>query len=94
MRIVAVGSASWSPSRKMIVEPEFVAYAPKGVAVSAAQMSLESVIVKERDTMSDDADRAVQLLGDADVDSVAYANTPESLLHGPGFDRDLEATLR
>lgn len=82
------------PSSNTTVEPEFAAYAPEGIEVYAARMSLKSVTVEALDAMSDAAERAAQFLGDADVDSVAYACTTGSLLHGPGFDAELEATLR
>ena len=81
------------PSSNTTVEPEFAAHAPEGVEVYGARMSLESVTVEELDAMSDDAERAAELLGHADVDAVAYACTTGSLLHGPGFDAELEATL-
>ena len=82
------------PSSNTTAEPEFTAWTPDGVEAYAARMSLSSVTVEELDAMSDDAERAAELLGDADVDAVAYACTTGSLLHGPGFDAELEATLR
>lgn len=81
------------PSSNTTAEPEFRTHAPDGVEVFGARMRLESVTIDELDAMSDDAARAASLLADADVDAVAYACTTGSLLHGPGFDADLEAEL-
>ncbi len=81
------------PSSNTTAEPEFRSHTPDGVSVHAARMRLESVTVDELDAMSDDATRAASLLSDADCDVIAYACTTGSLLHGPGFDADLEAEL-
>jgi len=81
------------PSSNTTAEPEFRIHAPEGVSVHAARMRLESVTVDELDAMSDDALRAASLLADADCDVIAYVCTTGSLLHGPGFDADLEADL-
>ena len=81
------------PSSNTTAELEFRIHAPEGVSVHAARMRLESVTVDELDAMSDDALRAASLLADADCDVIAYVCTTGSLLHGPGFDADLEADL-
>ncbi|MFD1563146.1 aspartate/glutamate racemase family protein [Haloarchaeobius amylolyticus] len=81
------------PSSNTTAEPEFRAHLPDSVTVHGARMALESVTVDELDAMSDDAARAAELLGHADVDAVAYACTTGSLLHGPGFDAELEERL-
>ncbi|MFU8870012.1 maleate cis-trans isomerase [Natronococcus sp.] len=81
------------PSSNTTAEPEFRQFAPEGATVHAARMALESVTADELDAMSDDAIRAAELLGHADVDAVAYACTTGSLLHGPGFDVELEAEI-
>ncbi|ARS89354.1 maleate cis-trans isomerase family protein [Natrarchaeobaculum aegyptiacum] len=78
------------PSSNTTAEPEFRAALPDSVTVHGARMSLESVTVDALDAMSDDVRRAADLLGHADVDAVAYACTTGSLLHGPGFDAELE----
>lgn len=81
------------PSSNATAEPEFRRALPDDVTVHGARMALESVTVGELDAMSDDAARAAELLGHADVDAVAYACTTGSLLHGPGFDAELEDRL-
>ncbi|QSX00434.1 maleate cis-trans isomerase family protein [Haloterrigena alkaliphila] len=81
------------PSSNATAEPEFRRALPDGITVHSARMELESVTVDELDAMSDDAARAARLLGHADVDAVAYACTTGSLIHGPGFDAELEERL-
>ncbi|MFW6000527.1 MAG: maleate cis-trans isomerase, partial [Halorubrum sp.] len=81
------------PSSNTAVEAEFGEVAPEGVTVHAGRMRLDAVTAAALDAMADDAERAARLLGDAAVDAVAYACTTGSLLHGPGFDAELEAAL-
>ena len=81
------------PSSNTTAEREFRTYLPDSITVHGARMALESVTVDELDAMSDGAARAAELLGHADVDAVAYACTTGSLLHGPGFDAELEDRL-
>ncbi|WP_238709349.1 maleate cis-trans isomerase family protein [Natronorubrum halophilum] len=82
------------PSSNATAEPEFRRWLPEEITVHAARMELESVTVDALDAMSDDAARAAELLSHADVDAVAYACTTGSLIHGPGFDAELEEQLR
>jgi maleate isomerase len=56
-------------------------------------MPLESVTAGALDAMSDRAVECAELLAHADVDAIAYACTTGSLLHGPGFDNELEESL-
>lgn len=81
------------PSSNTTVEPEFVAHAPSGVSVHAARMPLEDVTVDGLDAMADRAVECAELLGHAAVDVVAYACTTGSLLHGHGFDAELESEI-
>lgn len=81
------------PSSNTTAEPEFRRFTPNGVSIHTARMSLESVTAAALDAMADDAIRAARLLSHADVDAVAYACTTGSLLHGAGFDADLEDDL-
>ena len=81
------------PSSNTTAEPEIEAYTPAAVSVHGARMSLESVTADALDSMAADAEQAATLLGHADVDAVAYACTTGSLLHGPGFDAELEETI-
>lgn len=81
------------PSSNTAAEAEFREYAPEGVSIHTARMPLESVTVDALDAMSDRAVECAELLAHADVDVIAYACTTGSLLHGPGFDAELEANL-
>ncbi|MDL5361563.1 aspartate/glutamate racemase family protein [Halalkalicoccus sp. NIPERK01] len=81
------------PSSNTAVEREFPRYVPEDVSVHASRMPLESVTSEALDAMSDRAVECAALLAHADVDAVAYACTTGSLLHGPGFDRELEEAL-
>ncbi|ADJ15845.1 maleate cis-trans isomerase family protein [Halalkalicoccus jeotgali] len=81
------------PSSNTAVEREFPRYVPEDVSVHASRMPLESVTAAALDSMSDRAVECAELLSHADVDAVAYACTTGSLLHGPGFDAELEKAL-
>ncbi|WP_227356766.1 maleate cis-trans isomerase family protein [Haladaptatus salinisoli] len=81
------------PSSNTTVEGEFRRAVPDGASVHAARMPLEAVTVDELDAMADDAVGCAERLSHAKVDVVAYACTTGSLLHGPGFDGELEAAL-
>jgi maleate isomerase len=81
------------PSSNTTVEGEFGRAVPDGVSVHTARMPLESVTVDELDAMADDAVDCAERLAHANVDVVAYACTTGSLLHGPGFDTELETSL-
>ncbi|UPV76771.1 aspartate/glutamate racemase family protein (plasmid) [Halorussus limi] len=81
------------PSSNTTAEPEFRAMAPDDSTVHAARMPLEDVTADRLDEMADGAERAAELLSHADVDGVAYACTTGSLLHGTGFDTELESRL-
>lgn len=81
------------PSSNTTAEPEFRAMTPESVTVHTARMPLENVTVDALDEMAAGAERAAELLAHANVDGVTYACTTGSLLHGTGFDADLEAEL-
>ncbi|SDL91374.1 maleate isomerase [Halogranum gelatinilyticum] len=81
------------PSSNTTVEPEFAGWTPADVSVHAARMPLVDVTVEGLDAMADDAADAAARLGDAEVDAVAYACTTGSLVHGHGFDAELETRL-
>lgn len=81
------------PSSNTAVEREFSRCVPENVSVHTSRMPLESVTAAALDAMSDRAVECAELLSHADVQAVAYACTTGSLLHGPGFDRELEEAL-
>jgi maleate isomerase len=63
------------------------------MSVHAVRMPLEDVTADSLDAMAKRAVECAELLSHADVDVVAYACTTGSLLHGHGFDAELEAEL-
>lgn len=81
------------PSSNTTVEPEFAHWSPPDVSIHAARMPLVDVTVEGLDAMADDAVAAAERLADAEVDAVAYACTTGSLVHGHGFDAELEDRL-
>ncbi|MFC6837465.1 maleate cis-trans isomerase family protein [Halomarina ordinaria] len=81
------------PSSNTTVEPEFAAWAPAGASVHAARVPLVDVTAEALDAMAEGTVAAGERLGHAGVDAVAYACTTGSLVHGHGFDVDLEARL-
>jgi maleate isomerase len=81
------------PSSNTTAEPELSAASPAGVSVHAARMPLEDVTADDLDAMADRAIECAELLSHAGVDIVAYGCTTGSLLHGHGFDAELEAEI-
>ncbi|RJT03023.1 aspartate/glutamate racemase family protein [Halococcus sp. IIIV-5B] len=81
------------PSSNTTVEPEFAVWTPAATSIHAARMGLVDVTVEALDAMAADAVAAAERLAHAEVDAVAYACTTGSLLHGHGFDAELEADL-
>lgn len=81
------------PSSNTTAEPEFCAALPDDCTLHAARMPLEDVTADDLDAMADGAERAASLLSHASVDGIAYACTTGSLIHGSGFDADLESRL-
>ncbi|WP_435365055.1 maleate cis-trans isomerase family protein [Haloarchaeobius sp. DYHT-AS-18] len=81
------------PSSNTTVERELAVTLTGGVSFHTARMPLQNVTVEELDAMADDAVAAAERLSHAEVDVVAYACTTGSLLHGPGFDTQLEEDL-
>ncbi|WP_435157799.1 maleate cis-trans isomerase family protein [Haladaptatus sp. DFWS20] len=81
------------PSSNTTVEGEFGRAVSDGVSLHTARMPLESVTVEELDSMADDAVSCAERLSHANIDVVAYACTTGSLLHGSGFDSELENSL-
>jgi maleate isomerase len=81
------------PSSNTTAEPELSRVVPAGVSVHAARMPLEDVTADDLDAMADRAVECAELLSHADIDVVAYGCTTGSLLHGHGFDAELEATI-
>jgi len=81
------------PSSNTTNEPEFARALPDGVSLHASRMRLADVDAESLSAMADDATECASLLASAEVDVVAYGCTTGSLVHGPGYDEDIEARL-
>lgn len=81
------------PSSNTTNEPEFAGALPSGVSLHAARMRLDDVDADSLSAMADDVERCADLLATADVDVVAYGCTTGSLVHGPGYDEEIEARI-
>lgn len=81
------------PSSNTTNETEFSAVLPAGVSLHTSRMRLDDVDADSLSEMAEDASRCARLLATADVDVVAYGCTTGSLVHGPGYDEELEARL-
>jgi maleate isomerase len=81
------------PSSNTTNEPEFVRALPDGLSLHASRMRLADVDVESLSAMADDADECASLLASAGVDVVAYGCTTGSLVHGPGYDDEIETRL-
>jgi maleate isomerase len=78
------------PSSNSTNEPEFARWLPDGVSLHTARMRLEGVDAESLGAMADEVERCAALLATADVDAVAYGCTTGSLVHGPGYDEEIE----
>lgn len=81
------------PSSNTTNEPEFAAALPADVSLHTARMRLVDVAADDLSAMADDTERCADLLATADVDVVAYGCTTGSLVHGPGYDREIEQRI-
>jgi maleate isomerase len=81
------------PSSNSTNEPEFARWLPDGVSLHTARMHLEGVDAESLGAMADEVERCADLLATADVDAVAYGCTTGSLVHGPGYDEEIEGRI-
>jgi maleate isomerase len=81
------------PSSNSTNEPEFARWLPDGVSLHTARMRLEDVDAESLGAMADEIERCADLLATADVDAVAYGCTTGSLVHGPGYDEEIEGRI-
>ena len=81
------------PSSNTTNEPEFTGALPSGVSLHATRTRLDGVDADSLSAMADDVERCADLLTTADVDVVAYGCTTGSLVHGPGYDEEIEARI-
>jgi maleate isomerase len=81
------------PSSNSTNEPEFARWLPDGVSLHTARMRLEGVDAESLGAMADEIERCTDLLATADVDAIAYGCTTGSLVHGPGYDEEIEGRI-
>jgi maleate isomerase len=81
------------PSSNSTNEPEFARWLPDGVSLHTARMRLEGVDADSLGAMADEVERCADLLATADVDAIAYGCTTGSLVHGPGYDEEIEGRI-
>lgn len=81
------------PSSNSTNEPEFARWLPDGVSLHTARMRLEGVDAESLGAMADEVERCADLLATADVDAIAYGCTTGSLVHGPGYDEEIEGRI-
>ena len=72
------------PSCNTIAEPEMNAMKPAGFSVHTARIYLTDGTTVGLERMSQDTERAAELLGTAGVDIIAYTCTTGSLVGGLG----------
>lgn len=82
------------PSSNTTNEPEFSRTLPDGVSLHTARMRLEDAAANNLTEMADELERCVELLSTAEVDVIAYGCTTGSLVHGPGYDEEIESRIR
>jgi len=82
-----------TPSPGSATEAELNRYRPEGVAVLTTRIPLLGISVEALDKMNRYMDEAALLLASAEVDVIAFGCTAGSLLHGPGYDREITGRL-
>lgn len=81
------------PSSNTTNEPEFRRWAPAGVSVHSARMTLEDVNAKELVEMGEEVGRAAELLDTANVDVIGFGCTTGSLVKGAGYDEEITSVI-
>ena len=79
-----------------IMEPEFYAMSPEGVATCTVRTHLPKMDIAglEQMTGSDDLERCTAYLARADLGVIAYGGTSATFLHGPDWDRKMQDRMR
>lgn len=78
-----------------VMEPEFYAMSPDGVATCTARTHLSTVTVEGVGQMmaSDDLERCTRLLSNADIHVIVYGGTSATFLHGLPWDAKIKARM-
>lgn len=81
------------PSSNTTNESEFWKWAPEGVSIHTTRMPLEEVDAEEQIEMAEEIERWAEFCSHADPDVLAYGCTTGSLVHGAGYDEEIERRL-
>lgn len=77
------------PAPGWVMEPEFYAMSPSGVATYTTRISLNETNEDELGKLGDRAMEATKLIAEAPVDVIAFGCTSGSFINGPKYDKDL-----
>lgn len=81
------------PSSNTTNESEFWRWAPDGVSIHTTRMPLVDVEAEEQIEMAAEVERWAEFCSHADPDVLAYGCTTGSLVHGAGYDEEIERRL-
>ena len=78
-----------------VMEPEFHAMSPEGVATCTTRIHLPKPTVSGLGAMmeSDDVERCTASLAGADLHVIAFGGTSATFLNGPGWDRKINERM-
>ncbi len=82
-----------NPSAGWIMEPEFYAMSPTGVATYTTRISLNEVNAKELLKIEERAIEAINLITEAPVDVIAVGCTSGSFINGTEYNKQLVKKL-
>ncbi|MFZ7103305.1 MAG: maleate cis-trans isomerase family protein [Peptococcaceae bacterium] len=81
------------PAPGWVMEPEFYAMAPRGVAAYTTRISLQDVQAGELSNIGARSLEAVKLLAQAPLDVIALGCTSGSFINGPAYERQLSKDM-
>lgn len=78
-----------------VMEPEFYAMAPDGVATCTVRTRLAKMTLAGLETMmgADEVERCTRYLARADIHVIAYGGTSATFIHGPSWDETVKARM-
>ena len=81
------------PSGNTVIEPEFQAMVPQGVAVYAARMRQTELTKEALISIAEEAKTEIKKLADAGCDLVIYGLTAGTMMFGTDYDKILKKQL-
>lgn len=82
------------PNTGWVMEPEFYALAPEGVATVTTRVLLGDVTAENIKNLADKIEDAAMLLGDAKSDLIVLGCTSGSFICGKGYDQEIIAKIK